>query len=720
MVVTTMTHHRPRPVVLHLLIQIHFVVIVCSLRPSSAGGNHTVAVPPLFPCLSDQASALLRLKRSFATTNESTMAFRSWRAGTDCCGWAGVRCGDAEGRVASLDLGNCRLESGGLDPALFDLTSLENLNLAYNDFNGSQLPSSGFEHLTKLTHLNLSSSSFSGPAPTSIGSLTNLVSLDLSTGFETTELLSNGYVLHVDSNLGSRLIVQNIETLIANLINLTKLHLGRVDLSNIETHWCNVLAKSCPKLQVLSLPYSRLSGSICSSLHSLHSLVVIDLQYNYLSGPIPDFLTNFSNLSVLQLNHNNFEGWISSAIFEHKKLVTIDLHINYEISGYLPNFSTSSNLVNLNVGRTNLSGIIPASIGNLISLRKLGLGASGFFGQIPSSIANLKSLSALEISGKGIIGSIPSWVSNLTSLTTLQFYDCGLSGSLPSFIGDLRYLRNLAVSNCNFSGQIPPYISNLTQMQIILLNSNYISGTMELTSFRKFPDLIALDLSDNNLVVVDGQDNSSLASLPKIAHLSLSGCNMSEFPNFLRHQDEIGSIDLSDNQIHGAIPLWAWETWKDLFFLILANNKFTSIGYSPFLPPQIEVLDLSNNMFEGAIPIPHGSAIMLDYSNNRFSSVPSNFSSHLSDVTLFKASRNNLSGEIPLSFCAGTSIQLLDLSYNNFSGPIPSCLMENVNGMQSLYLNKNQLHGEFPDNIKEYCSFEALDVSGNWIEGQLP
>ncbi|XP_062201096.1 LOW QUALITY PROTEIN: receptor-like protein 19 [Phragmites australis] len=46
--------------------------------------------------------------------------------------------------------------------------------------------------------------------------------------------------------------------------------------------------------------------------------------------------------------------------------------------------------------------------------------------------------------------------------------------------------------------------------------------------------------------------------------------------------------------------------------------------------------------------------------------------------------------------------------------------MENVNGMQSLYLKENQLHGEFPDNIREDCSFEALDFSGNWIEGQLP
>lgn len=89
-------------------------------------------------------------------------AFRSWRAGTDCCHWEGIRCHHADGRVTSLDLSNQGLHSGGLNHAIFDLTSLEYLNLAYNVFNGSRLPSTGFERLLKLTHLNLSSSDFDG------------------------------------------------------------------------------------------------------------------------------------------------------------------------------------------------------------------------------------------------------------------------------------------------------------------------------------------------------------------------------------------------------------------------------------------------------------------------------------------------------------------------------------------------------------------------------
>ncbi|OEL35963.1 hypothetical protein BAE44_0003018, partial [Dichanthelium oligosanthes] len=167
-----------------LLLQIHLAITMCSGYTS----NHTARVPPV-PCLPDQAAALLRLKRSFTATNYSAIAFRSWRAGTDCCRWMGVRCAYHDGRVTYLDMGDRSLKSGGLEPALFDLTSLRYLNLASNNFNGSQLPSTGFEQLTELTHLNLSSSSFSGQVPNGIRHLTNLISLDLSTSFEVTNAL---------------------------------------------------------------------------------------------------------------------------------------------------------------------------------------------------------------------------------------------------------------------------------------------------------------------------------------------------------------------------------------------------------------------------------------------------------------------------------------------------------------------------------------------------
>ncbi|KAM0918830.1 hypothetical protein ACQ4PT_008575 [Festuca glaucescens] len=709
---------HPEPVLVLLLLIQTQLVVVHSLLASGTFMNHTAVL--VVPCVPDHASALLQLKRSFVTTNESITAFRSWRAGTDCCGWEGIRCLGGKGRVTSLDLSHRRLRSRALNPSLFNLTSLEHLNLAYNDFGGSQLPSTGFERLLKLTHLNLSTCNFDGQLPTSIRELTNLVSLDLSTGFKIVEALHAGFNVTIAShNDSSQLVEPNFQTLIAKLGNLREIKLGLVDLSGNGVQWCDALAKSTPKIRLLSLPYCKLTGPICTSLSSLHSLVTIDLEHNHLSGPIPDFLTNFSSLRVLQLQRNKLEGWVSPAIFLHKKLVTINLYHNLELSGNLPNFSTSNSFENLVVGRTNFFGTIPSSISNLKSLKRLGLSAYGFSGELPSSIGKLKSLNSIEISGTGLVGSIPLWVANLTSLKNLQFSDCGLSGPIPSFIGDLTKLETLFLCNCSFSGKIPSHISNLTQLQILSLYENKLFGIVELTSLRKLPHLYLYDISYNYLVVVSG-GNSSFVSFPKIEILGLAGCKISEFPSFLRYQYNIKSLDLSDNQIHGAIPKWTWENWDEILFLELANNRFTNIGYAPLLPLSIEVLNLRNNMFQGPIPIPRGSASALIYDGNKFSSIPSNFTSHLSAVTLLTVSRNNFSGNIPSSFCGPTSIQLLDMSYNNLNGSLPACLMENANGMVSVNLKDNELHGKFPDSFTEGCSFEALDLSDNWIEGQLP
>ncbi|GJN05720.1 hypothetical protein PR202_ga23379 [Eleusine coracana subsp. coracana] len=187
-------------------------------------------------------------------------------------------------------------------------------------------------------------------------------------------------------------------------------------------------------------------------------------------------------------------------------------------------------------------------------------------------------------------------------------------------------------------------------------------------------------------------------------------------------------LDVGGTNFFGVIPT-SISNLTSLKKLGLASSGFSgeipsSIGYLKSLSALeisgVGILDLSNNMLEGPIPIPQGSASVLDYSNNMFSSIPSHFSSHLSDVTIFMASGNNFTGNFPSSFCGITNIQLLDLSYNKFSGYIPSCLMQNANSLQSLNLNQNQFYGELPDNIKEGCSFEALDFSSNWIEGKLP
>ncbi|OEL20739.1 hypothetical protein BAE44_0018243, partial [Dichanthelium oligosanthes] len=124
---------------------------------------------------------LLKLKQSFLFSNAIT-TLASWQAGTDCCNWEGVGCSWSSGYVTTLDLSGFGLFSYGIDPVLFNLTSLKVLDLSMNNFGDQHyaIPSVGFERLALLTHLSLPNSRISGEIPIGISKLTNLISLDLS------------------------------------------------------------------------------------------------------------------------------------------------------------------------------------------------------------------------------------------------------------------------------------------------------------------------------------------------------------------------------------------------------------------------------------------------------------------------------------------------------------------------------------------------------------
>lgn len=129
------------------------------------------------------------------------------------------------------------------------------------------------------------------------------------------------------------------------------------------------------------------------------------------------------------------------------------------------------------------------------------------------------------------------------------------------------------------------------------------------------------------------------------------------------------------------MPKLIWERWNNgLFQLNLSHNMFTGMQLTPYVLPfgsTLEVLDLSSNSLQGQIPMPKLSAEYLDYSHNNFSSVLPNFTLYLNRTNYLRMSNNSIDGYLPNTVC-DSMLDVLDLSYNNFSGPIPSCLIENA------------------------------------------
>ncbi|KAL7224194.1 hypothetical protein ACSBR1_025621 [Camellia fascicularis] len=122
-------------------------------------------------------------------------------------------------QVIGLDL-SCSWLQGTIHPnstIFYYFPHLQRLNLAFNDFGMSQIPSE-FSQFTRLTNLNLAWSGFFGKVPIEVSFMSKLVSLDLS------------------SNRGLRLEEPGFELLVQNLTKVRELNLRNVDISSVVSN----------------------------------------------------------------------------------------------------------------------------------------------------------------------------------------------------------------------------------------------------------------------------------------------------------------------------------------------------------------------------------------------------------------------------------------------------------------------------------------------------
>jgi len=197
----------------------------------------------------------------------------------------------------------------------------------------------------------------------------------------------------------------------------------------------------------------------------------------------------------------------------------------------------------------------------------------------------------------------------------------------------------------------------------------------------------------------------------------LASCNLSYVPKFLMHQRSIYDLDLSNNNIGGHIPDWIWGIGWSLS-LNLSHNLFTSIDTN-LSKSSVTDLDLHSNKIEGVLPLPPFRTYRLDYSNNHFSSsIMPKFWSRIRSVDSLSLVNNSLR-EVPHLICNATNLEVLDLSFNRFSGLIPPCLLKQNNGLQVLNLRGNNFNGSLPQDIDENCALQIIDLNSNMLEGKL-
>lgn len=155
----------------------------------------------------------------------------------------------------------------------------------------------------------------------------------------------------------------------------------------------------------------------------------------------------------------------------------------------------------LRLNSNDLSGVLPASLGDLISLNTLELGNNQISGTLPTTLGGLGNLRYLNLVGNQLSGEIPASYSGLTGVQSLLLRNNHLSGAIPAWLNDLPGLTWLDLSSNRFSGGLPN-LGSRVGMDGLLVHNNGLSGTIPI-SLTNLAYLTMLDLGYNQLEATD-------------------------------------------------------------------------------------------------------------------------------------------------------------------------------------------------------------------------
>ena len=581
--------------------------------------------------------------------------------------------------LSELHLSRCLLES--VSPSLLyaHFTSLEYLDLSYNDF-FSELPNWLF-NLSGLSYLNLRENRFHGKIPKYFLNLQNLHSLSLSDN----------------------------------------------KMSGTIPDWIGQFAN----LQNLNIHDNLFIGSIPTTLGNLSSLVVFNVASNNLFGSFPESLGNLSNLEVLAVGENSLSGIVThrnfanlfnlKRLFFGSPLFIFDfdpywippfklqfLHLEYANLKLLPWLYKQTSLTILEI-ENSLFNHVSQDI--FWSLATHCVVLSLFNNSMPWDMSNvLLNSEMVWLVHNGLSGGLPRITSNVS---IFQIDDNNLSGSLSpllchNMIGKSN-LKYLDVSYNNLSGGLTECWGNMKSLIHVELGNNNLTGIIP-HSMGSLSNLMSLHIYDTKL---HGKIPVSLKNCQKLVIVNLHGNQFSgNIPNWIGQDMKV--LQLRSNEFSGDIPLQICQL-SSLFVLDLSNNRFT--GTIPHCLHNMTSM-ISNNVTRDEFTISYivfgitfGITIPLLAKGNN--------GNYLMYMHVIDLSKNHLSGRIPLEVFKLTSLQSLNLSQNQLTGTIPKEI-GNMKQLESLDFSNNTLSGEIPQTMSALSFLEVLNLSFNNLKGQIP
>ncbi len=263
-------------------------------------------------------------------------------------------------------------------------------------------------------------------------------------------------------------------------------------------------------------------------------------------------------------------GVLPASLGDLTGLQHLDLFSNDLTGPIPPELGHLVHLEHLNLGNNDLSGPIPPELGNLTDIQTLWLFGNQLSGAIPPELGNLANLYELALNFNELSGAIPPELGNLTRLQNLNLYGNNLTGAIPPTLGNLANLRYLYLVENNLTGAIPPELSHLTHLTLLCLDDNALTGAIP-PELGNLTDLDGLYLNNNHLT---GAIPSELGNLTSLNHLYLYGNHLTgAIPSELGHLANLRFLYLSGNRLSGLIP----HTISQLTALFCADLAYNGL-----------------------------------------------------------------------------------------------------------------------------------------------
>ncbi|KAL5171500.1 Tyrosine-sulfated glycopeptide receptor 1 [Glycine soja] len=226
----------------------------------------------------------------------------------------------------------------------------------------------------------------------------------------------------------------------------------------------------------------------------------------------------------------------------------------------------------------------------------------------------------------------------------------------------------------------------------------------------------------------------------RVTHLLLPSRGLTGFISpSLTNLSSLSHLNLSHNRLSGTLQHHFFSLLNHLLVLDLSYNRLSG-ELPPFVGDissdgVIQELDLSSNLFNGALPnslLEHlaasaagGSFVSLNVSNNSLTGhIPTslfciNDHNNSSSLRFLDYSSNEFDGAIQPGLGACSKLEKFRAGFNFLSGPIPSDLFHAVS-LTEISLPLNRLTGTIGDGIVGLSNLTVLELYSNHFTGSIP